>query len=137
MSETMTLDTVRDILLQWLKEIATRHGSLKEHVRAASTPAAPGSLHYIFCTDNYTYHLHATPTYLGCGAKSRRTRAGEDWHRGNDLPDGPFNRDTWEAIEDACLSYELVKLEPAYEPMGSEPSGVPEKPLGGSARPAG
>jgi hypothetical protein len=118
MSETMTLDTVRDTLLGWLKEIATRHGSLEEHVREDGRPVTPGHLRYIFCTDSNTYYIHATPTYLGCGANSRRTRAGEDWHRGSDLPDGPFSRGTWEAIKDAVIAYELVRLEPTYEPRG-------------------
>jgi hypothetical protein len=123
MSETMTLDTVRDTLLGWLKEIATRHGSLEEHVREDGRPGT-GHLRYIFCTGDNTYYIHATPTYLGCGANSRRTRAGEDWHRGSDLPDGPFSRKTWEAIKDAVIAYELVRLEPAYKP-GREPCGVP------------
>jgi len=116
----MTLERTRDTLLEWLKEIAVRHGSLKEHVREDSRPSTPGHLRYILCTDSHTYYIHATPTYLGCGANSRKTRAGEDWHRGNDLPDGPFNHETWEAIKDAIISYELVKLEPVYEPAGME-----------------
>jgi hypothetical protein len=130
MSETMTLERTRDTLLEWLKEIAVRHGSLKEHVREDSRPSTPGHLRYILCTDSHTYYIHATPTYLGCGANSRKTRAGEDWHRGNDLPDGPFNHETWEAIKDAIISYELVKLEPVYEPVGTEGEGVMPPPPG-------
>jgi len=48
--------------------------------------------------------------YLGCGVKARKPRAGEDWDRGNDLPDGPFTRETWNKILNAMINYELVPL---------------------------
>ena len=49
-------------------------------------------------------------TYLGCIASSRKSRAGEDWQRGNDLPDGPLSERTWEAILGAIVGYELQKI---------------------------
>lgn len=49
--------------------------------------------------------------YLGCVASSRKPRAGEDWHRGNDLPDGPLNHDTWTRILAGILGYELVRVQ--------------------------
>lgn len=48
--------------------------------------------------------------YLGCTVTSRKPRAGEDWNRGNDLPDGKYNKETWDKIKDAILAYELVKV---------------------------
>jgi len=45
--------------------------------------------------------------YMGANATSRSWRAGEDWHRGNDLPDGEFNEANWSRILLAILSYEL------------------------------
>jgi hypothetical protein len=48
--------------------------------------------------------------YLGCTVSKRKPRAGEDWTRGNDLPDGSFNRQTWERIKDSIIQYELVKI---------------------------
>ena len=36
--------------------------------------------------------------YLGCITDSRKPRAGEDWTRGNDLPDGDFSKDTFNRI---------------------------------------
>jgi len=49
-------------------------------------------------------------TYLGCVAQSRKSRAGEDWFRGNDLPDGEFTRETWDAITRAVVRYETVDI---------------------------
>jgi hypothetical protein len=48
--------------------------------------------------------------YLGCIASTRKPRAGEDWTRGNDLPDGPFSEETWRKILGAIVGYELVKV---------------------------
>jgi len=57
-----------------------------------------------------TLHAKLSPPgacYMGCGACSRSWRAGEDWHRGNDLPDGEFSETLWLRILTAILSYEL------------------------------
>ena len=48
--------------------------------------------------------------YLGCTIQSRKPRAGEDWTRGNDLPDGKYNIDTWKTIVNAIVAHELVKV---------------------------
>ena len=52
----------------------------------------------------------AAPHYLGCTAQSRKPRAGEDWTRGNDLPDGPFCKETFDAIVRAIVKYEAVRV---------------------------
>jgi len=48
--------------------------------------------------------------YLGCVASMRKPYAGEDHTRSNDLINGPLTRQTWEAIKDAILAHELVKI---------------------------
>lgn len=48
--------------------------------------------------------------YFGCMAQTRKPRAGEDWARGNDLPDGDFNRKMWNSIKCGILRYELLYL---------------------------
>jgi hypothetical protein len=48
--------------------------------------------------------------YLGCISKSRKPRAGEHWHRGNDMHDGPMTRDTLRRILFEILRYELVTV---------------------------
>lgn len=48
--------------------------------------------------------------YLGCTASSRKSRAGEDWFRGNDLPDGPLTEETWQEILAGIVRYELQTI---------------------------
>ena len=79
-------------------------------------------------TDEYHYQIIAIDReeddgYLGCQVSSRKPRAGEDWTRGNDLPDGPFNRETWNKILNAMINYELVKLT-KYKKPGTIPEDV-------------
>jgi len=47
---------------------------------------------------------------LGCIASSRKKRPGEDWHRGQDLPDGPFSEATWLRIIKSIIRLETVKI---------------------------
>ena len=49
-------------------------------------------------------------TYLGCIARTRKPRAGEDWTRGNDLADGKLCIETWNNILADIVSYELVRV---------------------------
>lgn len=54
------------------------------------------------------------PGYLGCTATGRYSRPGEDWLRGNDLPDGVLEYETWKRIKQAMLVYEFVRHEPCH-----------------------
>jgi hypothetical protein len=72
-------------------------------------------LNLCFYTEEHQYFIRAIDKkgddgYLGCMASCRKPRAGEDWTRGNDLPDGPFNEETWRDIVRAIVRYEIVKL---------------------------
>ena len=51
-----------------------------------------------------------TGGYLGCIATQRKPRAGEDWNRGNDLADGDYCYETWDAIVRDIVKYEIVKI---------------------------
>ena len=61
-------------------------------------------------TKEHIYQIGARETYLGCIASVRKPRAGEDWTRGSDLPDGKFSKPTWEKIKSGIVRYELVKV---------------------------
>ena len=76
-------------------------------------------------TRDYSYHISArlpnvekmgdgemlsVDGYLGCQAQCRKPRAGEDWTRGSDLPDGSYSEETWRRIINAIIAYELVKV---------------------------
>lgn len=72
---------------------------------------ADDRIHAYIYTNDHVYSISATTGgYLGCGAATRKARAGEDWSRGNDLPDGPFNKRTWERIKNSIIGYELQPL---------------------------
>jgi len=58
----------------------------------------------------YAHHHEGRTPYLGAGVSNRTPRAGEDWMRGNDLPDGDFSRETWDAIKRAIIKNEMVAL---------------------------
>ena len=61
-------------------------------------------------TKDHLYNIVAKETYLGCVMSNRKGRAGEDWTRGHDLPDGKFTYSTWQYIKNAILRTELVKV---------------------------
>ncbi len=48
--------------------------------------------------------------YLGCVASRRTPRPGEDWTRGNDLPDGSFCKVVFRRILGAIVFYEALEL---------------------------
>ena len=82
-----------------------------------------GEIRWKFCfythEHKYTIVAHDRENdegYLGCTASTRRPRAGEDWNRGNDLPDGPFNKKTWNRIILGILRYELEILSTYKKP---------------------
>jgi len=107
---------------EWLKELC-RWGKLDQFVNWKEeiyTTERYLGICKIY-THNYKYQIKAHVTrddstkhgkrfYLGCQVSTRMPRAGEDWTRGNDLPDGPFTKETWQSIKEAIIKYELVKI---------------------------
>lgn len=131
MAKKPTLD---DFLNWWLREIA-RYGRTEDHVelvevkvdygttgvtgRDLSLLGAAGAIeervHVCIYTDTNRFHINAVwrakdDGYLGCTSEARRPRAGEDWHRGSDLADGPLTKGTWHRILADIVSYEMVKV---------------------------
>lgn len=86
------------------------------------------SVHLTLYTATNLYHIKACQapgkSYLGCIAATRKPRAGENWTRGNDLPDGPFSKETWDKIIAAIVGYELVKIHREQEERNPELLGV-------------
>ena len=77
-------------------------------------------------TNQFKYHIIASDRpddegYLGCQVSARKARAGEDWIRGNDLPDGDFNEDTWRKILYSIINYELEILSKYTKPTIDTP----------------
>lgn len=66
-------------------------------------------------TDEHCYQISVVlhkdgTTWFGCGATTRKPRAGENWTRGNDLPDGDLDRSNWQAMKNAIIRYELKHM---------------------------
>ena len=66
-------------------------------------------------TEAHEYHISSTwldygADYLGCIARTRKFRVGEDWTRGSDLADGYFCRETWDKIKNDIIRYEMKAL---------------------------
>jgi len=77
-------------------------------------------------TKNYIYQLAVATLvdYLGATMVCRLARAGEDWLRGRDLPDGTFSTETWNRIKNAIISNELVRVIGQRENINSTRSPV-------------
>lgn len=77
-------------------------------------------------TDNYKYYISVhrhdkKEDYLGCVMTCRKPYPGEDWNRGNDLPDGNCNEETWDKIKSAIIMNELVQLSSRTRAMIKNP----------------
>lgn len=84
-----------------------------------TVPDRDDVLHVVLFTNDNRYHItgrlpkDGDEGYLGCIVSTRKPRAGEVWTRGNDLPDGPLTKETWDAIVRKIVGYELVaKVKP-------------------------
>jgi len=102
----------KKLLINWLKEVA-RFQKVENFVQWIEN--GKGIRFYVFTKEN-KYSIFAiigefkNRSYLGCQVSTRKPRAGEDWTRGNDLPDGDFSYKTWEKIKNAIIANELVKV---------------------------
>ena len=85
-----------------------------------NTEEAPSSEEYLratIYTKTTEYHILGIErtngeNYLGCIASSRKARPGEDWTRGNDLPDGNLSKKTWRQILAGIVRYEVQRISP-------------------------
>ena len=124
--------TKMQMLDQWLKELIYP-GKVKDFIQEINGSGNGEEEQRTLCfyTENHVYFINAIERfkgknksgYLGCQVSARKARAGEDWIRGNDLPDGEFNKKTWDRIIYAIVSYEIVKLSPFQKP-DTVPEGI-------------
>jgi len=109
-----------DELKKWFEEIARycRVDRFLEVVEDEGEGDGKGYEHRLrvrLYTNDHKYAIVAHDRskdkgYLGCVVSTRKPRAGEDWTRGNDLADGPFEKETWERIKNDIIAYELVPI---------------------------
>lgn len=77
-------------------------------------------IYFFLYTNEYRYRITAKlpdpngkkkTGYLGDGYTCRKSYAGENWIRGDDLDDGSFNEKTWDEIIHSIVRNELVQLD--------------------------
>ena len=121
----MNADELRQQMLGWLRELKTWYSSSQQkwedYIEGEDCSPDEHRIIVIFYTDQHRYSISgSTRNYLGCMAQTRKPRAGEDHTRGNDLPDGKFCRETWDAIIRAIVGYELVAKTKPQKPIPCE-----------------
>lgn len=117
LEDEVKMKTKMDILNDWLDNLIFP-GDTSNFIQDAGVEEPAGTeikRKFYLYTNAHKYMIVAIDRendkgYLGCQVSTRKQRAGEDWFRGNDLADGPFNKDTWNNILNSIIRYEIVKL---------------------------
>lgn len=123
-------NTIKD-LKKWIEQDLGTRGNVENYIQVTEDEGeghGNGKYEHRFKFRLYTFeNVYAIVAverpdkgYLGCVVSRRKPRAGEDWTRGNDLPDGPFNRRTWNRILKSMVVYELEQLSPVGLEMPDE-----------------
>lgn len=106
-----------NLFKEWLSSIA-RYGNVNS-VFLIKKHKNGGEYSCLFFTNEYQYTIRVRVPidmgndlgYVGCGVSTRKTRVGETWSRGMDLPDGKYTKDTFSKIEKSIIRYELKNLQ--------------------------
>jgi len=103
---------------RWIERDLCPFGNFSDRIEEVELDTAD-RYRFRFYTENNKYSIDVTDDgYLGCVVSSRKPRAGEEWTRGNDLPDGRCVEKTWDSIKNAIIRYEVVKLsKPVAQPV--------------------
>ncbi len=113
----MELQEMKEQLVEWMNLMKYGYRDPELYMyEFENTDNEEGIRMRLFTNDNYysivAYHPKGEyKGYLGCQAGSRKSRAGEDWSRGNDLADGEFSKETWIEILRDIIGNELVKIQ--------------------------
>lgn len=103
----MSAQQRRKQLERWLHQL----GFKSKHLRWERLVSESDSRErVVFATTKNNYFLSFNDDYLGLTVSSRVTRPGEDWTRGNDLPDGEFSAEILGMAIKAVLLYELREV---------------------------
>ena len=118
----MNLDELRATLIEWLNELKIwriPNQKWEDYVEPEPRESGEQTVMIKIFTDNYQHHINAHlhpdgKASLLASAWTRKPRAGETWNRGNDLHDGPFDRETFDKIIKDFFAYEIVaKVKPS------------------------
>ena len=103
-------------VVSWLEEICP-YKYIEKYIICDHNPKVKGKENYnfTFFTKENRYRIgvvvfSGVPKYMAASMTTRKPRAGEDWNRGNDLPDGEYSKEKWNSIKAAIIATELVKI---------------------------
>ncbi len=130
------LAELRSQLLEWLDEFKAWYGSSEQswedylytdteywkylypYDQGGGELDDENAFHCLIWTVDNEYHIScrlntdkretAIRSTMMALVHGRKFRAGENWRRGNDLPDGPFSKETFDEIICAIARYEVV-----------------------------
>jgi hypothetical protein len=101
----------------WLKSVV-RYGNVDSQILILWNLDEPERFRCLLYTNDHQYSItgyegtEKNPKgYLGCTASTRKPRPGEDWNRGNDLPDGKYSKETFDKIIRGIVAYELKTIQ--------------------------
>lgn len=124
MSEDSIKEEKMNALDKWLEDLVfpAKVEDFIHSTKAYNSPDGEYYREFSIYTSEYRYRVVAIARnegegYLGCQVSTRKMRAGEDWTRGNDLPDGEFTKKTWDRIINGIVKYELVLLSKHTKPQ--------------------
>lgn len=111
------LEQAYETIREWLGAVY-RPSQIDRAVHVRPDDGECGAIHVKIWTDTNEYRVRISlkpmgrleDAYMGASASSRKPRAGEDWTRGNDLPDGGFSEALWQEIMVAIVRYEAQEV---------------------------
>jgi len=108
----MTLDHIGSRLRSWILELGMRSETLW-NPKMVWVDYEAFRVYVRFYTETNEYRIRVdslseSAIALRCIAVSRKRRAGEGWHRQNDIIEGPFSKDTWNKMLMEMLCYEIL-----------------------------
>lgn len=103
---------------KWLNYIVGGNGNVDSKVLIFNYPSDNNRFKCYFYSNDYVYTISGCKAnknniggYLGCIVSTRKSRPGENWHRGHDLPDGPYSKETFDLIIHKIIANELKDLQ--------------------------
>lgn len=122
----MKVNKINKLINEWIPEILWTGNKLEDFVEIEHDGSGESGQYkfsfkaYIY-TESHRYKINAVETndrtYLGACANTRKPRPGEDHTRGNNLQDGELTYETWCAIKNQIIAYELQRLTPKTKPQ--------------------
>ena len=97
-------------LISWIKELGYPGEDISIRMIVCKLISFDNEVTFViilYTSENEYYIKARLNKYLGCGSICRKTEIGESHHRGSDLPDGNYSKETFEKIKNRIIISEL------------------------------